>query len=71
MSKCRPKPTKELLALEKSGVRLSDVTTVAKDSTLRDDTHRNVVISIPYEALRDDKDVQIAFQNLVTISTTP
>ena len=71
MSKCRPTPTKDLLALEKSGVVLTDVSTIAKDSTKSDKTQRNVVITIPYEALRDDKDVQIAFQNLVSISTTP
>lgn len=70
MSKCRPKPTPTLLALESAGVSLTDITSTKKDSTRSDATQRNVVISIPYESLRDDKNVQIAFQDLVTISTT-
>lgn len=70
MSKCRPKPTATLLALENAGVSLTDITSIKKDSTRSDKTNRDVVITIPYEALRDDKDVQLAFQDLVTISTT-
>lgn len=69
MSKCRPTPTPTLLALESAGVSLSDVTSIKKDSTRAEKTERSIVITIPYDALRDEKAVQIAFQDLVTIST--
>lgn len=65
MSKCRPQPTPKLQQLEQFGIELTDMS-VTKGSR----TARNVVITIPYEALRDEKDVQIAFQDLVTISST-
>lgn len=66
MSKCRPNPTATLLGLEPLGVQMSDVTEVVAERVAR-----KVVISIPYESLRDEKAVQLAFQDLVTISTTP
>ncbi|MGK0393944.1 MAG: hypothetical protein ACJA0B_002127 [Alcanivorax borkumensis] len=73
MSKCKPSKTPKMEALESAGVILEDITTINKDSQLKaeDAQTRNVVITIPYEALRDNKDVQIALQDLVYISTTP
>lgn len=56
--------------LEQYGVTLEDVTRIHKGNA-GDQTSRNVVITIPYEALRDEKAVQLAFQDLVVISTTP
>lgn len=71
MSKCRPKSTDQLLQLESLGVTLRDVTEITRDKAMQETVDRRVVISIPYEALRDSSEVQIAFQDLVTISTTP
>ncbi len=72
MSKCRPKPTQTMLALEQYGVLMRDISESYQDAKRGGDvTDRRVVISIPYESLRDNKDVQVAFQDLVTISTTP
>ncbi len=70
MSKCRPKPSEQLLALEEVGVTVEDVTLVKK-GLAGDELKRQVIITIPYEALRDDKNVQLCFQNLITISTEP
>lgn len=69
MSKCRPGATDKLLSLESAGVSLTDETSVEKNTRAESTTKRNVVISIPYEALRDNKEVQLAFQDLVVIST--
>lgn len=71
MSKCRPKATDRMLALETSGVTLRDITEVVRDRAMQESIKRDVVITIPYQALRDNADVQVAFQDLVTISTTP
>lgn len=65
MSKCKPTPKPSLEALEVVGVTMTDTTTVQKGKT-----NRFVTIQIPYEALRDNKEVQIAFQDLVYIRTT-
>jgi hypothetical protein len=64
MSKCKPTPKDELKALEAVGVTMTDTTETRKGVT-----SRFVTIKIPYEALRDNKDVQIAFQDIVFIST--
>jgi hypothetical protein len=61
-----------MLALEQYGVLMRDISESYQDAKRGGDvTDRRVVISIPYESLRDNKDVQVAFQDLVTISTTP
>lgn len=70
MSKCRPGATAKLQSLEQFGVTLSDVSTTVKTAS-GDKDLRQVIITIPYEALRDEKDVQLAFQDLVVISSTP
>lgn len=64
MSKCKPTRGTAFAALEKFGVEMSDNTV-----TTRGVTSRTVTISIPYEALRDVKEIQIAFQDLVYIHT--
>ena len=69
MSKCKPGATEKFLALEQFGVSLTDVTEVGV-SAKAEPPERTVVISIPYVALRDSKEVQLAFQDLVRISTT-
>lgn len=65
MSKCTPTPTTGLQALECAGVKMIDTTTKS-----RGETNHFVTIQIPYEALRDNKEVQIAFQDLVYIATS-
>ena len=65
MSKCKPTPRELLKELEKVGVTMTDTTTIQNEVT-----NRFVTIKIPYEALRDNKEVQIAFQDLVYIRTT-
>jgi len=69
MSKCKPTKTDILISLEKYGVSMTDQLVIRKDSAEYGRESRDVVITIPYDALRDQKDVQIAFQDLVTIST--
>lgn len=69
MSKCKPTPRQEILSLEKYGVKLEDVSSISRDKDGVATSHRNVVITIPYESLRDVKEVQILFQDIVTIST--
>lgn len=71
MSKCKAFGTAKFFALETHGVTLADVTKVTRNRAGGETSRRDVVISIPYEALRDIADVQLAFQDLVTISTTP
>ena len=73
MSKCRPSAGDRIGTLAKYGVTLSDVTQTAKSVDIDRDQEvpeRRVIISIPYESLRDEKEVQIAFQDFVYISTT-
>ena len=62
--------TATMMNLEQYGVTLQDVTGIRKSNS-GDQTFRDVLITIPYEALRDEKAVQLAFQDLVVISTTP
>ena len=69
MSKCRPRPTQKLLALEKAGVVLMDISRHTRGNVATEEPKRTIEISIPYESLRDNKDVQIAFQDLVIITT--
>jgi hypothetical protein len=69
MSKCRPKATEKMASLESYGVKMLDVSETARDRYMNETMTRNVVISIPYGALRENKQVQLAFQDLVTIST--
>ena len=64
MSKCKPDPKTTLLSLRDVGVVVQDVRTITSK-----EESREVVIRIPYEQLRDNEDVQIAFQNLIGIST--
>lgn len=70
MSKCKPCGTTTLMNLEKHGVTLSDVTQTHMRSG-GEETLRHVTITIPYDALREQEDVQRAFQDLVLISSTP
>jgi hypothetical protein len=66
MSKCKPDPTAELANLEQYGVTFKDVTT--QQHGLHG-AAREVVLSIPYEALLNNPDVQRAFQHLIRVST--
>ncbi len=61
MSKCKPKKLAKLADLESRGVTMLDEEIEGT---------RRIVISVPYEALRDDVDVQIAFQDLVAIEVS-
>lgn len=70
MSKCRPKATDRMFSLASHGVVLRDVTEITRDRAMVESAVRNVIISIPYNSLRDNKEVQIAFQDLLTISTS-
>jgi len=62
MSKCKPGIGIALANLESKGV-------VFKDANV--EGTRVLSINIPYEALRDDKDVQAAFQDLLYIRIEP
>jgi hypothetical protein len=62
MSKRKPEPELQLVALFQKGVTLEDST---DNKGLR-----YIIIRIPYEGLLNDKDIQIAFQHLVTISSS-
>jgi hypothetical protein len=64
VSKCKPKEGLQLNALSAAGVRLEDYT-----ETVDGAEQRTVAIKIPYDALREDPDVQRAFADLVTIAT--
>ncbi len=70
MSKCKPTPTPELGKLEPYGVELTDSTVIKKSLNKSDRESRVVTITIPYDELRDNKEVQLAFQDLLFISTT-
>ncbi|RLA51128.1 MAG: hypothetical protein DRR42_11160 [Gammaproteobacteria bacterium] len=70
MSKCRPSGTGPFSNLEQFGVTLLDVNDISTSAKASETPVRNILISIPYEALRDNKEVQIAFQDLIYISTT-
>ena len=66
MSKCRPTRGTGALSVEKAGVTVRDV---RERDTATNEESRFVEIRIPYESLRDNKDVQILFQDIVYIAT--
>ena len=59
MSKCKPTQGIKLQELSDKGVSMHDEVIEGT---------RFVSIKVPYESLRDDKQVQIAFQDLVSIA---
>lgn len=82
MSKCKPTKTFTMDELERFGVIMTDSTNIKRVFGIKrildigkifgksDKKQRTITISIPYEVLRDNKEVQVAFQDLVYISTT-
>jgi hypothetical protein len=66
MSKCRPTTTSNTLSIESAGVVVRDI---RERDTATNEERRFVEIRIPYESLRDNKEVQILFQDIVYIAT--
>ncbi len=66
MSKCRPTRGTGALTVESVGVTVRDI---RERDTATNEERRIVQIQIPYESLRDNKEVQILFQDIVYIAT--
>jgi hypothetical protein len=66
MSKCKPDSAASDLVdqLSSKGVIFAEET---KRDLVKDEKNRFAVIKIPYHLLSSDKDVQVAFQDLLTV----
>jgi len=65
MSKCRPWGGHTILSIGDTKIAIIDATETAGGQSTR-----YVYVRIPYEELRDNKEVIKAFQGIVEISTT-
>lgn len=71
MSKCRPTMGNGGKKLLDKGVTLEEIYVKTPNGKIakKGEEERYVVIKIPYESLKNEPEVQIAFQDLVFIST--
>ena len=73
MSKCRPTVGTGAQKLLDKGVSIEEIYVKTPNGKIapRGEEERFVVIKISYESLKNEPEVQIAFQDLVFIATEP